>query len=135
MSRIKSSNTSPELIVRKFLHKNGFRYKVNENRLPGKPDIVLVKYRTVIFVNGCFWHGHEDCRYFSMPKTRTEFWEEKIEYNRSRDARNILRLESMGWKVLIVWQCQLKADQIEALNNIKMKLLINSAKKNEKKAY
>lgn len=125
MSRIKSSNTKPEEIVRKYLFSQGFRYRKNDKRLPGTPDIVLPKYKTVIFVNGCFWHGHEGCRYFVVPKTNTEFWVNKIETNKQRDSRKINDLRALGWKVIIVWECQLKKAVIET--NLKfLKTELNS---------
>jgi DNA mismatch endonuclease (patch repair protein) len=110
MSRIRSRNTKPELAVRSILHRAGLRFTVNgpKNRsLPGKPDIVLPKHRTVVFVHGCFWHGHPGCKLFRMPKSRTEFWTAKIEGNRARDARAQRALELMGWRVILVWQCSL----------------------------
>ena len=108
MSRIRSTNTKPEELVRKYLFSKGFRYRKNDKRYPGKPDIVLPKYKTVIFINGCFWHGHEKCRYFVMPKSNIEYWEKKISGNLKRDKENISKLEEMGWNVLVVWECQLK---------------------------
>lgn len=108
MSRIKSKNTKPEMLVRKFLFANGFRYRLHVKDLPGKPDIVLPKYKTVIFVNGCFWHGHDGCKYFVVPKTRTEWWMNKISGNIAHDNRSINALENLGWNVVIVWACQLK---------------------------
>ena len=107
MSRIKSKDTKPEILVRKFLFANGFRYRLHVKELPGKPDIVLPKYKTVIFVNGCFWHGHENCKYFVLPKTRTEFWINKINTNISNDKKNINELTKNGWKILVFWECQL----------------------------
>ena len=108
MSRIRGRNTKPELIVRKFLFARGFRYRIHVRRLPGCPDIVLRKYRTVIFVNGCFWHGHEGCRYYVLPKTNVEFWRNKIERNRLRDKEERQKLASLGWHCITVWECQLK---------------------------
>ena len=108
MSRIKGKNTKPEEVVRKYLFSKGFRYRKNDRRLPGTPDIVLPKYRTVVFVNGCFWHGHKNCRFFVIPKTNTEFWINKIERNRQRDKKQTAELEKQGWKVLVIWECQLK---------------------------
>ena len=102
MSAIKGKNTKPELLVRKFLFGRGFRYRLNHPRLPGHPDLVLRKYRTVIFVNGCFWHGHEGCKYYVLPKTNVEFWKNKIERNRSRDIEERLQLTSMGWHCLTI---------------------------------
>ena len=111
MSRIKGKNTKPEEMVRKYLFSNGFRYRKNVSNLPGKPDIVLPKYKTCVFVNGCFWHGHEGCRYFVWPKSNENFWKDKITKNRERDQRNYTLLEQMGWNVLLVWECQLKKDK------------------------
>lgn len=108
MSCIKGKNTKPEEIVRKYLYSQGFRYRKNDKRLPGTPDIVLPKYRTVIFVNGCFWHGHQGCRYFVVPKTNTEFWMNKIDANRARDLKKISELEAMGLRVIVIWECELK---------------------------
>jgi DNA mismatch endonuclease (patch repair protein) len=108
MSCIKGKGTKPEEIVRKYLFSQGFRYRKNDKRLPGTPDIVLPKYKTVIFVNGCFWHGHEGCKYFVWPQNNAEFWKNKIESNISRDRKKIKALEEQGWKVIIVWECELK---------------------------
>ncbi|GAB3550961.1 very short patch repair endonuclease [Spirosoma fluminis] len=108
MSRVKSKNTKPELIVRKFLHAHGFRYKLHDKLLPGKPDIVLPKYKTVIFVHGCFYHGHEGCRYFVVPKTRTDWWLNKINGNRRRDEGNNAKLVSDNWRIMTVFECELK---------------------------
>jgi DNA mismatch endonuclease, patch repair protein len=107
MSKIRSANTKPELLVRKFLCDNGFRYRKNLKTLPGTPDIVIRKCRTVVMVNGCFWHGHEGCKKFSMPKTRVEFWSGKIERNRQRDVEAIEKLQRLGWDVVVIWECQL----------------------------
>lgn len=108
MSRIKSKDTKPEEMVRKYLFAHGFRFRKNDRRYPGTPDIVLPKYRTMIFINGCFWHGHEQCRYFVVPKTNTDFWMSKINRNIERDRENYNKLTDAGWKVLTVWECQLK---------------------------
>jgi DNA mismatch endonuclease (patch repair protein) len=113
MSRIKGKDTKPEMLVRRFLHAQGFRYKLHDKSLPGKPDIVLPKYRTVIFVHGCFWHGHEGCRYFVVPKTRTEWWVNKIGNNCSNDTRITTQLKKQGWRVLTLWECELKKDTFE----------------------
>lgn len=119
MSRIRSKNSKPELIVRKFLFSNGFRYRVNVAKLPGKPDIVLKKYHTIIFVNGCFWHGHKNCKYFKLPSTKTEWWAKKIQKNIVNDDNNIMKLEAMNWNVLVVWECELKSvKRSSTLNNI-----------------
>jgi DNA mismatch endonuclease, patch repair protein len=103
MSMIKGKNTKPEMLVRKFLHANGYRYKLHDKKLPGKPDIVLPKYRTVIFVHGCFWHGHENCKYYVVPKTRTQWWTDKINRNRANDEKAIKALKKDGWKIICVW--------------------------------
>lgn len=109
MSMIKSRDTKPELIIRKFLFSNGFRYRLNIANLPGKPDIVLPKYKTIIFVHGCFWHGHKNCKYSIIPKTRTDWWTTKIENNRIRDKKIKSILMKHGWKVITIWECQLKS--------------------------
>ena len=111
MSRVKGKDTKPEEIVRKYLFSQGFRYRKNDTRLPGKPDIVLPKYKTVIFVNGCFWHKHEGCKYFVWPKSNSEFWKEKIESNIVRDKKQYEELKNAGWHVIIVWECELKKKQ------------------------
>jgi DNA mismatch endonuclease (patch repair protein) len=108
MSQIRSKDTKPEITVRKFLFKNGFRYRLHVKDLPGKPDIVLTKYKTAIFVNGCFWHGHKNCQYFRLPKTRTKWWKEKIEKNVINDNIKHDKLSIMGYKVIIVWECEIK---------------------------
>lgn len=108
MSRIRGKDTKPEETLRKYLFAKGFRYRKNDKRLPGKPDVVLPKYKTVIFVNGCFWHKHNGCQYFKWPKNNADFWKLKIEGNVERDKRNIKELEDLGWNVLIVWECQLR---------------------------
>jgi DNA mismatch endonuclease (patch repair protein) len=108
MSTIHGKNTKPELTVRRYLWHNGFRYRLNNPRLPGHPDLVLRKYRTCIFVNGCFWHGHEGCKYFRMPKTNVDFWTKKINRNRERDKQEQQLLAKMGWHVISIWECELK---------------------------
>ena len=108
MAAIKGKNTKPEMVVRRFLWAKGFRYRVNDARLPGHPDIVLRKYRTCIFVNGCFWHGHEGCKYYSVPKSNTDFWVRKSARNKERDKEEQQRLVSMGWHSITVWECELK---------------------------
>lgn len=108
MSQIKGKNTKPEIMVRRFLHAQGFRYKLHDKTLPGKPDIVLPKYKTVIFIHGCFWHGHEGCKYFVIPKTRTEWWLTKINSNARNDEKAYRLLKNSGWKVIIIWECGLK---------------------------
>lgn len=113
MAAIKGKNTKPEMVVRKYLWSRGFRYRVNNPRLPGHPDIVLRKYHTCIFVNGCFWHGHEGCKYYRVPKTNTEFWERKISRNRERDREEQKQLAKMGWHCITVWECELKGERRE----------------------
>lgn len=110
MSRIKGKDTSPEISVRSYLFSHGFRFRKNVSSLPGKPDIVLPKYRSVIFINGCFWHHHEGCRYATVPKTRTAYWTAKFERNVSNDMKNKALLEELGWHVITVWECSLKKD-------------------------
>lgn len=108
MSRIKGKNTRPEMLVRRFLFSKGFRYRLHDKRLPGKPDIVLPKFKTVIFIHGCFWHGHEGCKYFKWPKTRTEWWREKIMSNKKHDAESLFKLQELNWKVITIYECDLK---------------------------
>lgn len=108
MAAIRSKNTKPEVVVRKYLWNHGLRYRLNYSSLPGKPDIVLKKYKTCIFVNGCFWHGHSDCRYHVIPKTRTSFWLDKINRNRERDREVLYKLIKMGWHCVTIWECELK---------------------------
>lgn len=107
MSRIRGKNTRPELIVRSFLHKHGFRYRLHVAALPGKPDILLPKFRTAVFVHGCFWHGHSNCKRSSLPSTRRELWKKKISGNSRRDRRSLSALRSKGWKPIILWECQI----------------------------
>ena len=113
MSRIRGKNTKPEQVVRKYLFAQGFRYRKNDNQLPGKPDIVLPKYKTVVFVNGCFWHAHEGCRYFVWPTNNAEFWRKKIGGNIARDEKNKRLLTELGWRVIVVWECELKYSTAE----------------------
>ncbi len=108
MSQIRNKGTKPEEIVRKYLFSKGFRYRKNDSRLPGKPDVVLPKYHTVVFVNGCFWHKHEGCRYFVWPKNNADFWKEKITRNVERDRITYARLRELGWNVIVIWECKLK---------------------------
>ena len=113
MSRVRSENSGPELKMRRALWHKGFRYRVNDPCLPGRPDIVLSRYRTVIFVHGCFWHGHKDCKYYTVPNTNTEFWMAKVARNQERDQEVWRRLEAKGWSVVIVWECQLKKANLD----------------------
>ncbi|MDM1555851.1 MULTISPECIES: very short patch repair endonuclease [Chryseobacterium] len=117
MSQIKGKNTKPEILVRKFLFANGFRYRLHDKKLQGKPDIVLRKYNTVIFVHGCFWHGHDGCKKFVIPKTRTDFWLNKINTNISNDNKNIEALKKDGWNVITIWECEIK-------NEVRMQKLL-----------
>lgn len=123
MSRIRSKNTKPELIVRKYLFAKGFRYRLHSKDLPGKPDIVLPKYRTVILVHGCFWHGHEGCKYFVEPKTKTEWWLTKIARNKQLDMEHIKKLNSDKWRVIILYECKLKKGNIDSTLNYLIKKL------------
>lgn len=126
MSNIRSKNTKPEISLRKELFRLGYRYRLNEEKLDGKPDIVLAKYRTCIFVNGCFWHGHKGCSKFILPKTNAEFWHTKIENNRERDLKNYTFLESKDWRVIVVWECELAKSKIEdTVVNICQQLNLN----------
>lgn len=108
MSRIRSKDTKPEMLVRRFLFSKGFRYRLHDKKLPGKPDIVLPKYKTVIFIHGCFWHGHKGCRYYVVPQTRTDWWLNKINGNISKDNAAAATLKVLGWHILEVWECELK---------------------------
>lgn len=111
MSQIKGKDTKPEMLVRKYLYAHGIRYRLHNKNLPGKPDLTLTKFQTVIFVNGCFWHGHKGCKYFALPRTRTEWWKEKIEETIKRDNNAMIDLKKLGWKSLIIWECKLKPEE------------------------
>ena len=112
-------DTKPEMLVRKFLFSKGFRFRLHGKNLPGKPDIILPKYKTAIFIHGCFWHGHSNCKYYSIPKTRTEWWLNKINGNISNDAKKKLLLEELGWRIITLWECELKpAKKDETLLNL-----------------
>ena len=113
MSQIKGKDTKPEILVRKYLFNKGYRYRLHEKRLPGKPDLVLPKHKTVIFIHGCFWHAHEGCKYFVIPKTRTEWWTDKLMKNRDRDEISFNKIRDKGWKVIVVWECELKPERIK----------------------
>ena len=113
MSHIRSKATKPEMVVRRWLWAHGYRYRLNVKSVPGKPDIVMRKYRTAIFVNGCFWHGHEGCKQFVLPKTNTDFWQTKRARNRDRDLRNYDELMHAGWQVIVLWQCKLNKQELE----------------------
>lgn len=124
MSQIKSKDTKPELLVRKFLFANGFRYKLHDKTLSGKPDIILPKYKTVIFVHGCFWHGHKNCKYYVVPKTRTDWWLNKINRNIANDLKAAKALRKSGWKVIYLWECKLKSQNtIETLTKLPGKIV------------
>jgi len=115
MSRIGARNTKPEMIVRRGLHSAGFRFRIHRKDLPGNPDVVLPKHRAVIFVHGCFWHRHEGCSNFRLPKTNTEFWGEKIGRNAERDSKAAAELRSRGWRVLVVWECATRRIPVDEL--------------------
>ena len=117
MSRIKAGDTKPEMLVRKFLHAKGIRYSLHNKKLPGKPDLTLKKYNTVVFINGCFWHGHQNCKYFILPKTRTDWWKKKIEKTIKRDSTAINTLSELGWTAFKVWECELKPEMRNATLN------------------
>lgn len=124
MSRIKGKNTKPEMLVRQFLFSQGYRYRLHVKNLPGKPDIVLPKYKTVIFIHGCFWHGHKGCRYFVIPKTRTEWWMDKINRNSELDQNAVKALKKSGYKVIIIWECNLKSKTLfRTLSSLSTKLI------------
>ena len=125
MSAIRGKDTAPEMIVRRFLHAQGFRYRIHRKDLPGKPDLVIPRLKVCIFVHGCFWHRHPGCPYATIPKTRSEFWNQKFQKNVARDLSNIAALEAAGWNVLIVWECQLKRDP-ETLEYLAQKLRLLS---------
>lgn len=113
MSRIKCKDTKPEIIVRSYLFSRCLRFRKNDKRYPGSPDIVLPKYKTIVFVHGCFWHLHEGCKYARIPKSNVDYWEKKLYRNRERDKHNQKELEKMGWNVITVWECELKKDKVE----------------------
>lgn len=124
MSQIKGKNTKPEGTIRKYLLGRGLRYRKNDKRLPGHPDIVLPKYKTVVLVNGCFWHVHEGCKYFKWPKSNVEFWKNKLTENRRRDVVKIQALKELDWKVIVVWECELKGDnQTTRLNKLYLEII------------
>lgn len=129
MSHIRSKDTVPEVVLRRELFRRGFRFRKNVRSLPGTPDIVLPKYRTCIFVNGCFWHGHKGCRYYTVPKTNVDFWKDKVKRNIERDALNNQNLEVLSWSVISVWECELKPKQLpETMERITSELSDNQLK-------
>lgn len=124
MRQIKGKDTKPELLVRTYLHSKGLRYRLHKKDLPGKPDIVFPRKKIVVFVNGCFWHGHENCKYFSLPKTRTEWWKDKIHRTIERDKKQLNELEAAGWTCITIWECKLKATVIQqTLEDLHIKIL------------
>lgn len=126
MSHIRSKDTSIEVKVRKYLFSKGFRYRKNDKRFPGKPDIVMPKYKTVIFINGCFWHGHDGCKFYRIPKSNTEYWSSKILNNKKRDLEHYQDIENSGWSVIVIWECELKNQIFEnTMQKIIIKLLEN----------
>ncbi|MBD3337615.1 MAG: DNA mismatch endonuclease Vsr [Candidatus Lokiarchaeota archaeon] len=125
MASVKNKNTKPEILVRKALFKKGFRYRINDRRLPGSPDIVLPKYRTVIFVNGCYWHGHDNCKKQIQPNTNKNFWNSKIQKNKLRDKKVQKELSQLGWKTLVIWDCELRNKEIF---NLTIERIINGIK-------
>lgn len=131
MAGIKSKNTKPELALRHALHAKGLRYRLHSKSVPGKPDIVFPRYRAAVFVNGCFWHGH-DCKYFKLPATRTEFWEKKIKGNRARDTIVTKRLKEEGWHQLTVWECSLRGKGNAAMVASQVAKWLNSLGRNSK---
>nr|WP_244616617.1 very short patch repair endonuclease [Youhaiella tibetensis] len=122
MSRIRGGDTKPELRLRSLLHRAGYRFRLHAKDLPGKPDIVLPRFRTAIFVNGCFWHRHPGCRFATTPSTRPEFWQTKFNGNVERDARNQATLEAAGWQVMVVWECELKSGPEAVLERVRSAL-------------
>ena len=124
MAAIKSKNTRPEMLVRRFLFAKGLRYRVNNRKLPGSPDIVLKKYRTVVFIDGCFWHGHEGCKYYRLPSTNADYWRHKIVMNIARDYVNNVDLKLAGWRVIRIWECEVKtvAKRTAALEGLYRKI-------------
>jgi len=127
MSKIRSKNTKPEIILRKYLHKRGFRFRIHKKDLPGKPDIVMPKYRIAIFVHGCFWHYHADCREGRLPNTNSSFWTDKLLKNISRDQEHQQKLQELGWKVLVIWECELEtALKNDTMDNFIGKIKFNS---------
>jgi len=124
MAAIKGKDTKPEIIVRRFLFSKGFRYKLYDKSLPGKPDLVFPKYKTVIFIHGCFWHGHEKCKYFVIPKTRTEWWITKINRNKRLDKNNLKKLKKLGWRVIEIFECRLRPKKKgKTLRHLELRLL------------
>ena len=128
MSRIRSKNTKPEELVRKYLFSHGLRYRINDKRYPGKPDLVFPKYKTAVFVNGCFWHSHEGCPGFVMPKSKLRYWKPKLKRNKERDAEHIAEIKAIGWNVITIWECELK----KAVRNERLEKLYKEIIKGKK---
>lgn len=132
MQRIKGKDTSIELLVRQYLFQKGYRFRKNDGRYQGKPDVVLPKYHTVIFIHGCFWHRHNGCKYAQMPKSNVEFWQKKFDRNVENDNRNKALLEEQGWNVITIWECEIKNHFQETMD--KVEILLNEAEKQQVKA-
>lgn len=128
MSRIRGKDTKPEILVRKFLFSKGLRYLLHDRRLPGTPDIVLPRYKTVVLIHGCFWHGHDGCRYYVVPKTRTDWWLTKINRNVEKDKENKLLLKDAGWQVIEIWECDLKPVAVTRTFNRLLKRIMKNAR-------
>ena len=128
MASVKGKDTKPEMIVRKYLFSKGLRYRLHDKKLPGSPDIVLPKYKTVIFVNGCFWHGHEGCKNYRLPKSNEFYWEQKIRRNKARDIANEFVLQSQGWNVINIWECEIKniKERLTNLEKLYLEIVINN---------
>ncbi len=131
MSKIRSKDTKIEIMVRRFLFANGFRFRKNDKRYPGKPDVLLPKYKTAIFVNGCFWHMHDGCKQGRLPKTNIEFWREKLERNVRNDNSNIKQLRNMGWHTITLWECELKKDFVNTMEKVVEELKVFDPNKND----
>lgn len=131
MSKISGKNTKPEIIVRKIVHKLGYRFRLHRRDLPGKPDIVFPKYKKVIFVNGCFWHGHSKCSRSKLPATNIDFWKKKIKGNKQKDKNNHLCLKKMGWNYLVIWQCEIKKNNHEILSQKIIDFLVTTQRLND----
>lgn len=122
MQAIKGKNTSIELLVRRNLHKLGFRYSLHRKDLPGHPDLVMKNYQTVVFINGCFWHQHDNCRYVAKPEKNSNFWSDKLRKNKERDLKNMAELSALGWNVIVIWECELKKDCEAIMNRLQNEL-------------
>lgn len=134
MSAVKGKDTKPEMIVRKYLFSKGLRYRLHVRSMPGNPDIVLPKYKTVVFIDGCFWHGHEDCKYYKLPKSNIEFWASKITNNKNRDIQNKVKLKELGWRVIRVWECEIRRvqDRPQSLERLYKQIVRKSTGYDEK---